>query len=155
ITIEFTKLECVNQWPEIFQIKCHINRTSKNISAIYGEGILSEDMANVNGNYLVGVEYNNKFLNYTSVDLDYCAALQMVHSQSLIQLVTVGLRSVSNFPLNCPFKKNFTYFVNGFTMDTKIVPVYMPEISFMSNATFFYNKRALFYATCFGRVLKK
>ncbi|KAH8273896.1 hypothetical protein KR044_002956, partial [Drosophila immigrans] len=140
-TIEFTKLECVNKWPEILQIKCHINRTSKNISAVYGELIFSEEIKNMNGNYLLGVEYNNKFINYTSVDLDYCAALQMVHSQSLIQLVFVGMRRVSNFPLNCPLKKNQLYYINGFTINTDIIPSYFPTITFVADATYVTNRR--------------
>ncbi|XP_051859220.1 uncharacterized protein LOC127565311 [Drosophila albomicans] len=109
----------------------------------------------MNGHYIVGVEYNKKFINYLSIDMDYCAALHMAYNQNLLQLVLVGLRSVSNFPLNCPLKKNYTYFINGFTMDTKIVPAYMPEITFITNATFFYNKRAVSYVTCIGRVSKK
>ncbi|KAH8415110.1 hypothetical protein KR215_003648, partial [Drosophila sulfurigaster] len=155
LTTEFSKFECVNQWPEILQIKCHINRTSRNISALYGEFKFWEDVNNIKGNYLVGVEYNKNFINYTAVELDYCAALHTAYSQTLLQVVAVGLRSVSNFPHSCPFKKNKTYFVNGFTMDPKIVPVYMPNLSFITNATIFYNRRAVFYVTCFGRIVKK
>ncbi|KAH8378146.1 hypothetical protein KR093_009623, partial [Drosophila rubida] len=155
LTTEFTKIECVNQRPEILHVKCNINRTSKNISALYGELKFSEEVSNLDGNYFVGVEYNKNFINYTTAKLDYCAALHMAQSQTLIQIVAVGLRSVSNFPHNCPFKKSYNYFVKGFTMDPKIVPVYMPGISFVTNATFFYNKRALFYVSCFGHFWKK
>ncbi|KAH8415109.1 hypothetical protein KR215_003651, partial [Drosophila sulfurigaster] len=152
--IEFTKFDCVNQWPEILQIQCHINRTSKNISAIYAVAIFSEEIKNMDGRYIVGVEYNQKVFNYLTIDVDYCAALHMAYSQNWLQLVVVGLRSVANFPFNCPLKKNYTYFVNGFTMDMKKVPAYMPEISFITNATFFYNKRSFFYVTCMGRVYR-
>ncbi|XP_034473937.1 uncharacterized protein LOC117781295 [Drosophila innubila] len=155
IVADFIKIKCVNQWPELVQLNCHINRTDKNISALYADIIFSEDIQNLNGIYNVAVERDQKFVDYTTLELDYCTALHLVHSQSLIQIISSGLRRVSNFPLSCPLKKNKTYFVNGFTLDPKIIPIYMPKISFRTNATCLSNKREIFYITCFGRVMRK
>lgn len=101
----FTKLKCVNQWPELVKINCHVNQTDKNISALYAETIFTEDIQNLNGTYTIAIERGGKFVTYTTLELNYCTALHLVHSQSLIQILFSEIRRVSNFPMDCPLKK--------------------------------------------------
>nr|XP_002051233.2 uncharacterized protein LOC6628810 [Drosophila virilis] len=135
--------------------KCHINQTSKKLSSIYTEFKLLQDLTHVTGFYSLAIKHGNKFINYTAQEMNYCEALHMVHKQHLTQMVAVGLRRVSNFPLDCPFKKDNLYYVNGFSIDEKFIPAYMPEFSFKADGTFAFNKRLYARTTIFGSVERK
>ncbi|KRF81079.1 uncharacterized protein Dvir_GJ27112 [Drosophila virilis] len=103
----FHKVLCENQEPKMIAIfNCHVNLTTSNVSGLYVEFKLAQDVTNVNGLYILAIEHGNKFINYTAQEMNYCEALHVIHGQYLTQMVAVGLRRVSNFPLDCPFKKH-------------------------------------------------
>ncbi|XP_030556141.1 uncharacterized protein LOC115759359 [Drosophila novamexicana] len=153
---EFSKVLCEIQDPKIMEtFNCQIKQTSKNLSGIYAKFKLLQDVTNVNGFYSLAIKHVNKFINYTAQEMNYCEALHMVHKQYLTQMVAVGLRRVSNFPLDCSFKKDSVYYVNGFTIDEKFIPAYMPKFTFKADGTFFFNNRQYATITIFGSVVRK
>ncbi|KAH8404828.1 hypothetical protein KR222_004931 [Zaprionus bogoriensis] len=150
---EFTKVECITQYPEIIRVNCTIGTQKyNNRSALYVEVILEEEVKSVNGIYIISFKHDNRFINYTAVELDYCESLHMLQNHPLLQLIVNNIRSVSNTPIQCPFKKNFKYYLNGFTIERKMIPTYLPEVIFKTDATFLWNQRQVLRITVFGIV---
>ncbi|XP_060645717.1 uncharacterized protein LOC132784248 [Drosophila nasuta] len=139
VVIDFTKVEIGNRLPNIIAMYSWINRTSSNISALYMNYSFSEDVYNLKGTFNLSVKHSEKFINYFTLDFDYCKGREMLYSQYVAQILEKQLRTVSNYPLDCPLKKNYEYYVKGFTIDPNLIPIYLPNLHFLSNLTIFRN----------------
>lgn len=174
---EFTKVECISQLPEIVQINCTINRTFENISALYVEFILFQDIYAANGIFTLFFKHGNKSIKYDTQNIDYCSVLGNFHNQYFFRMFIAGVRRISNIPLKCPFKKvnnelvlffrynlipiififlqDQIYYVNGFTVDPKIIPSYFPELSFNSETTINWNGKLVGCFKTFGNLRRR
>ncbi|KAH8312400.1 hypothetical protein KR044_010535, partial [Drosophila immigrans] len=150
--VEFTQLDVEKRLPSLFVVNYWINRTSENISALYANYHFTEDVYNLSGTTNLKIKYTDKFIDYITLDLDYCKALQMLHGQYVSRIIASGIRSVSNYPLDCPLKKNIEYYLKGFTVNTDIIPSYFPEISFAINCTFLTNQRPIISINVIGQI---
>ncbi|KAH8398082.1 hypothetical protein KR215_003457, partial [Drosophila sulfurigaster] len=151
----FTKVEFVNQLPEILQISHYLNRTDENITALYVKFDLREDMDQLNGIFNIKFQHGKNLMNYSTLELNYCEAFQMVHKHYLVRMVFAGLRRVSNLPLKCPFKKDIQYYVNGFTIDNRVIPSYLPQLAFKAEITAASKQRNIVDIILFGQVQRK
>ncbi|KAH8311512.1 hypothetical protein KR044_006672 [Drosophila immigrans] len=151
----FTKAEFVNQFPELLQISHHINRTAENLSALYVQIEFQENMDHLDGVFNLKFQHGKNMVNYSTLELNYCEAFQMVHRHYLVQMIFAELRRVSNLPLKCPFKKNTQYYVNGFTIDTKVIPSYLPQLAFKTDITVLSTGRNILRIILSGQVQRK
>ncbi|KAH8415108.1 hypothetical protein KR215_003650, partial [Drosophila sulfurigaster] len=171
LRLEFTKMNVDNMNPELLEYSYIINRTSSNTSAVYADVKFSEEVLNFTGTFSLRLKYTEKYINYITLNLDYCKALQLLYKDFITKIVVDGLRAVSNYPLDCPlikvcllliiciyynyFLQNKLYYFNGFTFNTKQLPSYFPEISFALNAKLNANLRPLSEVTIYGELRKK
>lgn len=171
--VEFTKVECITQLPEILQVNCSINRTLNNVSALFVDFKLSQDVYSSNGTFSLFFKHGNNSIKYDTQNIDYCTVLANIQNQYLFQMIISGIRKISNIPLSCPFKKvnyehklfelliiliflqNMIYYVRGFVVDTKIIPSYFPEMSFHSETTFNWNGKLAVCFKAFGQLRRK
>lgn len=97
-----TKVECKNYMPELMKnTSCQINQ-GRMFSA---EFTLTEDVTNSSGIYSFSLVRGSTITNYLKLDIDCCHDLEAIQTQFLLKLIADELRRVSNFPLQCPFKK--------------------------------------------------
>ncbi|XP_022231929.2 uncharacterized protein LOC111080558 [Drosophila obscura] len=148
----FTKMECVNHMPQLMKnVSCHLdgNRTfSVELS-------LAHTVKDVNGTYILGVKRGSAVSNYITMDINYCEALEALYSNYLIKMIAEELRRAGNFPNHCPFKKDTPFYIKDYTIDTRLIPSYVPEIDFISDCTIkIYNKKA-FQLILYGRVVRQ
>ncbi|KAH8273895.1 hypothetical protein KR044_002957, partial [Drosophila immigrans] len=174
LLVEFSKMNLDIKSPELLAVNYVINRTSSNISAIYAEFKLSEDVVKLTGTFNLKVKHVEKFFNYITLDLDYCKGLQLLHSNHIMKSIVSELRAVTNYPLDCPLKKvtlmehisiaffyassflqNKLYYINGFSFNTNLLPSYLPEISFAVNATSRTNQRPVLVLNILGQLRRK
>ncbi|KAH8395772.1 hypothetical protein KR215_002082, partial [Drosophila sulfurigaster] len=116
---------------------------------------LTEDVYNVTGTFHLNFKFTENFINYFTIDFDVCKAKENIYSQYISRKLEKQLRSVSNYPLKCPFKKNYEYYVKGFRVDPSLIPIYLPNVYFLSNTTFFRNLQPIINIVVKGRVLNK
>ncbi|XP_043640837.1 uncharacterized protein LOC122611657 [Drosophila teissieri] len=153
-----TKIECPNHSPEIVQnLSCHLHKKSpssgsKSYSADFS---LRNDANDIRGVYVFSFKQGSAIINYTASEMDYCQALAALHSHFLYKMIADELRRVSNFPLQCPFKMNKRYFINEFTINSKLIPSYAPEMSFTSDCNIYIKKRRAIQLTIHGRVVRR
>ncbi|XP_062123290.1 uncharacterized protein LOC133836714 [Drosophila sulfurigaster albostrigata] len=155
VVVDFTKVEIDNRLPNVIAMYSWINRTSSNISALYMNFKFSEDVYNLTGTFKLNVKFNEKFINYFTLDFDYCKGREMLYSQYVAQILEKQLLTVSNYPLDCPLKKNYEYYVKGFTVDTNLIPGYFAKIFFLSNLTFYRNLQTGINIVITGQVRSK
>ncbi|XP_037709498.1 uncharacterized protein LOC119546933 [Drosophila subpulchrella] len=152
-----TQIKCPTYYPELVKnASCHLNRTSKDSgsSSYFAEFALSEDVSDVKGIYVFSLKRGAHITNYTAMELDYCQVLDSLQTQFLLKMIADELRRVSNFPLQCPFKKNNRYHIDGFTINSKLIPSYAPELNFISDCNIFVKKRKAIQLTIHGRVVR-
>ncbi|KAH8407769.1 hypothetical protein KR222_004619, partial [Zaprionus bogoriensis] len=152
IRADFTKFECINQLPEILHIDCNINRTTDFEPGLFVNFQIVEDISNLNGNFNIFFKYDKKTIKYKTHEMDYCLTFANVHKDRILQVVTAGIRRNSNISLSCPFKKNKSYYVNGFTIDQTIIPRYIPKLTFSTELTFISKGRLLLVIKTFGQI---
>ncbi|KAH8378144.1 hypothetical protein KR093_009624, partial [Drosophila rubida] len=156
LTVEFTKMNANIKSPELLDFNYSLNRTSNNISAIYVTFKLSEDLFELRGPFNLRFKYTEKYYNYITLDIDYCKGLVSLYNSYIMKGIVDELRTVSNYPLDCPLKKNKHYYINGFAFNTNILPSYFPEISFALDATFrTSHQRNVLKVDIFGELRKK
>ncbi|KAH8404827.1 hypothetical protein KR222_004936, partial [Zaprionus bogoriensis] len=155
IKAEFTRVDCINFYPEGIQVNCEISRQSNNITAFNMNFTFTEDICDLRGEFNIMFQHGINVVNYTSFDLDFCKIMQLVHTTRLVQSLATGLRRVSNFPMSCPFKMNKQYYVHGFTLNSSAFPSYFPEMSFISDATFLPNQQLGIRLRIFGSLRRK
>ncbi|XP_017047811.1 uncharacterized protein LOC108092661 [Drosophila ficusphila] len=151
----FTDIACPTYAPDLVKnVSCCLNPPLKgSLSSSYSaQFILTEDVSDAKGKYVVALKRGSSFINYTSLDLDYCQTLLSLQTQFLLKMIADELRRVANFPLQCPFKKNTTYYINRFTINSKAIPSYAPEMDFVSDCIIFVKKRKAMQLTIHGRV---
>ncbi|KAL7729703.1 hypothetical protein ACLKA6_014573 [Drosophila palustris] len=56
----FTKVESVNQWPEVFEISYHINRTATNLTSLDVRFKFEEDMSDLSGLIILKLQHDEK-----------------------------------------------------------------------------------------------
>ncbi|KAH8395775.1 hypothetical protein KR215_002085, partial [Drosophila sulfurigaster] len=153
--VEFTKMRIDNFIPNIMVLNFWINRTSSNISAIYANFKFAENVYNVTGQFSLNFKYTDKYVNYLTLELDFCKGMQSLYTQYVARILESELRSVSNYPLDCPFKKNYEYYINGFAVSPDVLPSYFPLVSFKSNITFLRNLKPAVNISVSGRTRRK
>ncbi|XP_017067924.1 uncharacterized protein LOC108105720 [Drosophila eugracilis] len=150
-----TQIACPVHSPELVKnVSCHLNRTSLGASSYSAEFSLTEDVSDAKGIYVFSIKRGSTLTNYTAMDIEYCEALASLQKQFLLKMIADELRRVSNFPLQCPFKRNKRYFINGFTINSKLIPSYVPELKFLSDCNIFVKKRKVLQLTIHGRVIR-
>lgn len=101
-----TNVECKNYMPEsIKNFNCQMIRTPHKGGLFSAEFISTEDVTNSTGIYSFSVVRGSIATNYLKLEVDYCHDLEAMQTQFLLKLIADELRRVSNFPLQCPFKK--------------------------------------------------
>ncbi|KAH8260227.1 hypothetical protein KR026_006648 [Drosophila bipectinata] len=148
-----TTVECKNYLPNLAQnVSCQVNREPHKRGLFSAEFTLTEDVNNSTGIYSFSLIRGSTITNYLKVDVDFCHDLAAIQTQFLLKLIADELRRVSNFPLQCPFKKNTRYHMDNFTVDTSLIPTYAPEITFKSDTLIYINKRRALQVIIFGKV---
>ncbi|XP_062121380.1 uncharacterized protein LOC133835372 [Drosophila sulfurigaster albostrigata] len=138
--VYFDKFKIENHNKELLKIDYQINCTSDNVSTIYANIEIAEDLEYFNGTFNLSIRNGGKYISFGNQDID-CNGMGMIYNHYLIQMIAVSLRSYSNIPLSCPYKKNKLYYINGFKIVTDIVPSYFPEVSFTTDAKIYFNQR--------------
>ncbi|XP_037722314.1 LOW QUALITY PROTEIN: uncharacterized protein LOC119555158, partial [Drosophila subpulchrella] len=134
VLVGWFSVKCLNYVPEIIKnVTCHLNQISKTTSALYIEFSLDQDVRDVEGIYVLTMKRGSYLTNFTTLKLDYCQMLSSVESQFLLNMVTTQIRRIGNLPLECPFKMNKRYYVNGLTINSKFITSYLPEVNFISD----------------------
>ncbi|XP_034670246.1 uncharacterized protein LOC117902762 [Drosophila subobscura] len=152
----FTKMDCVNHMPGLMQnVSCRLDRKSHVTSSFSVEFTLANTVKDVNGTYIFGVKRGSTVFNYTTLDINYCEALEALYSNYLLKMIADELRRVTNFPLHCPFKKNIQFYIKDYTIDTKMIPSYVPEINFVSDCTLIISQKKAFQLILYGRVARR
>ncbi|XP_016978108.1 uncharacterized protein LOC108043808 [Drosophila rhopaloa] len=153
-----TKIECPNHFPELIKnLSCHLNPSSQHSgsSEYSAEFVLTKDVTNVKGIYVFSLKRGSIITNYTAMEIDYCQALASLQSHFLLKMIADELRRVANFPLQCPFKMNKRYYVNNFSINSKLIPSYAPELNFISDCNIFVNNRKALTLIIHGRVVRR
>ncbi|KAH8420787.1 hypothetical protein KR222_005133, partial [Zaprionus bogoriensis] len=153
--VEFSKFECTSQFPDIVQINCSINRTSANISALFVDFMLFEDIYDANGIFTIFLKHGSSYVKYDTQVIDYCTVLGNLQNQYLFQSIISEIRHISNIPLTCPFKKNKKFYVKGFKIGAKVVPKYFPNFYFTTETTFNSNGKRIGFLKTFGQIKQK
>jgi len=100
-----TKIECLNYMPELVRnVSCYLNETSHPTGSIYAEFILTQDVEDLKGIYILTFKRGSYVTNFTSSHVDYCQMLSSVENHFLFRMVTTQLRETANFPIQCPLK---------------------------------------------------
>ncbi|KAH8328705.1 hypothetical protein KR067_013646 [Drosophila pandora] len=148
-----TKVECKNYMPDLMKnTSCQITHGGGGMFS--AEFTLTEDVTNSSGIYSFSLVRGSTITNYLKVDIDCCHDLEAIQTQILLKIIADELRRVSNFPLQCPFKKNTRYYMNNFTVDSNLIPMYAPEMTFKTDFLIFNKKRKAFQVIVFGRVFR-
>ncbi|KAH8413258.1 hypothetical protein KR009_009272 [Drosophila setifemur] len=156
IDATMTKVECYNHLPEVARnLSCHLNRTSKGFGSFSIQFALTEDVKDATGIYVVSIKRGPSYTNYTAIELDYCQALAALQTHFLLKIVADEIRRTSNFPLKCPFKKNKRYYIDDFTMDTGLLPSYVPDLHYKSDCQININKKKALELIVQGRVFRR
>ncbi|XP_017153320.1 uncharacterized protein LOC108162878 [Drosophila miranda] len=151
----FTKMECINHMPGLAQnVSCRLDRTSQISSSFSVELTLANTLNSINGTYIFGIKHGSTVSNYTTMEINYCDALEGIYSNYLLKMIADELRRAANFPFHCPFKKNTPYYIKDFTIDTRVIPSYVPEINFVSDCTLKLHKKKVFQLILHGRVAR-
>ncbi|EDW88327.1 uncharacterized protein LOC6527525 [Drosophila yakuba] len=153
-----TKIECPTHSPELVQnLSCRLHKKSPNSGSksYSAEFSLRKDVNDVRGVYVFSFKHGTSLINYTASEMDYCQALAALHSQFLYKMIADELRRVSNFPLHCPFKMNKRYFIDEYTINSKLIPSYSPEMMFTSDCNIFIKKRRAIQLTIHGRIVRR
>ncbi|XP_017072066.1 uncharacterized protein LOC108108509 [Drosophila eugracilis] len=155
-----TKLECINYLPELItNVSCYLNKTAaqtnKRTASLYIEFALTQDVRDVEGVYVLTMKRGSHLTNFTTLKLDYCHLLSSVESQFLLRMVTTQVRRVGNLPLECPFKGNQQYYIRGFTINSKLIPSYLPEVNFISDAQINLKDRKACRIIIHGRLFRR
>ncbi|KAH8359846.1 hypothetical protein KR093_009096, partial [Drosophila rubida] len=132
--VEFTRMDVNNRLPNLLKVNYSISRTARNTSVIFANFTVTEDIAHITGVLNMKIKHTDKFMNYFTLDMDYCKLMQTLYSQYVLKMIVDQIRAVSNYPLDCPIKKNQEYYVKGFTFNTDLLPSYFPGVSFLVNA---------------------
>ncbi|KAH8378446.1 hypothetical protein KR093_011453, partial [Drosophila rubida] len=151
--VYFNEIEIENHLKELMQIDYQLNWTSKNISTVYVNVMLAEDVMTFNGTLNIRLQNGGKYVNFGNQDFD-CNGMSMVYNHFLFQIIVVSLRAYSNFPLSCPLRKNKLYYLNGFKIETDIVRSYFPEVSFETDAKLIYNQRLAVHVVTKGQLVR-
>ncbi|EDW99958.1 uncharacterized protein Dyak_GE23190 [Drosophila yakuba] len=147
-----TKMECRNYMPELVRnVSCNLNQTSHRTGSIDAEFILTQDVENLKGIFILTLKRGSHGTNFTTLNIDYCQILSSVEKHFIPKMVTTQLRQISNFPLQCPLKMNTRYYVKEFTINSKFIPSYMPETNFISDAHLNIKNRKAFRFLIEGR----
>ncbi|XP_016998308.2 uncharacterized protein [Drosophila takahashii] len=153
-----THISCPTFFPEVVKnVSCHLGGNSKHSgspSSFSAEFSLAEDVTDVKGIYVFSLKHGPSIINYTAMELDYCEVLDSLQSQFLLKMIADELRRVANFPLQCPFKKNKRYYIDHFTINSKLIPSYAPELNWISDCNIFVKKRRALQLTIHGRVAR-
>ncbi|EDV58663.1 uncharacterized protein LOC6542923 [Drosophila erecta] len=153
-----TRIDCpIHSQGLVQNFSCRLHRKSPNsgFNSFSAEFFLRKDVSDARGVYLFSFKQGSSIINYTTMETDYCHALSALQSQFLYKMIADELRRVSNFPLHCPFKMNKRYFINEFTINTKLIPSYAPEMTFTSDCNIFVKKRRAIQMTIHGRVFRR
>lgn len=114
--MDFSKFEIVNQRPDILEINYLLNRTSTNLSLLFADFKSTEDVLSISGLFNVGFIHGNKLIPYVSMEINFCNAIKEIFNLYLMQMISVSIRHVSNFPLSCPVKKVYNIYYNDITL---------------------------------------
>ncbi|EDW46590.1 uncharacterized protein LOC6618393 [Drosophila sechellia] len=153
--VYMTKIECLNYMPELVRnVSCYLNETHRT-GSINAEFILTQDVEDMKGIYILTLKRGSYVTNFTSLHLDYCQMLSSVEKHFILRMVTKQLRETANFPLQCPLKMNTRYYTNGFTINSKYIPSYMPETNFISDAHLRVKDRKAFRLLVKGRFSRR
>ncbi|EDW76083.2 uncharacterized protein Dwil_GK19057 [Drosophila willistoni] len=157
INAYFTKVECINQWPELMpDLSCYSNSSVNGESGSFSaEFTLAENVKELSGIYIVGIQRGKLITNYTASEMNFCVALETVQNNYLLKMIADELRRVGNFPLQCPFKKKHRYYLKDYRIDTKLIPSYTPDLTFVTDCVIATQKRTIFRFKTYGRVFKK
>ncbi|KAH8353108.1 hypothetical protein KR084_008988 [Drosophila pseudotakahashii] len=153
-----TQIGCPTFYPEVVKnLSCHLDGNSKDSSSSSSYSVefaLAEDVTDVRGIYVFSLKRGSSIINYTAMELDYCQVLDSMQSQFLLKMIADELRRVSNFPLQCPFKRNKRYYIDKFTINSKLIPSYVPELNWISDCNIFVKKRRALQLNIHGRVVR-
>ncbi|KAH8356957.1 hypothetical protein KR200_007879, partial [Drosophila serrata] len=152
----FTRIECPNYLPELVtNLSCHLDHSSQSNGTFSAEFTLAKDVKDIKGIYMFSIIRGSSENNYTAIELDYCKALSDLQSHFLLKMIADELRKSANFPLQCPFKMKKLYYINRYTINTKAIPSYAPELSFKSDCHISLNKRKAIQLIIHGRVIRR
>ncbi|XP_073841213.1 uncharacterized protein [Musca autumnalis] len=127
----FTHIDCPAPHTDlIHDYKCSLTKNGDGSPLLNVSFKLKEDTSNVALHFKVKGKMGNKSEETLLIfDLDVCNALKGSHEHFFLKMVFDELRRVSNFPSECPFKKDVEYKVHGFVIDSSAIPSYVPEMS--------------------------
>ena len=138
--------------------------------------VLKKDVIHLINQYRFIVDIKQKNNTYISIDLNICEALTSSFTNVVIRLISEEIHRVSNFPYECPLKKvhnysriidlisssclcfyfqNFRYIINNFTINTKFIPSFTPDLKWYSNCDFYVMQRKVLRFNTYGEVNRK
>ncbi|ALC39065.1 CG33644, partial [Drosophila busckii] len=161
VKVQLEKFECRNHWSKLLNINCYLNTTAESEDGISVEFNTTEDLTTLHGMLYIDFFHNNHWVNYYKNDIDYCEILEMIQKDFVTRFLGEQLRRLGNLPFKCPFKKvsiglasnfntlvfitfqNRKYYVHDFAVAKKILPSYMPQLTFRSQSVYIFNQRKL------------
>ncbi|XP_052844961.1 uncharacterized protein LOC128257800 [Drosophila gunungcola] len=151
-----TNIECTNYIPDIIMnVSCILNRTAHKTGSLNMEFAVSQDVIDVNGIYILTIKQGSYLTNFTAIKLELCQLLDSVESHFLLKMVTTEIRRIGNLPLECPFKMNKRYYVKEFTINSNVIPSYIPAVNFISDFHIFIKNRKAGRIIIRGRLIHR
>jgi hypothetical protein len=111
------------------QMKKHDDKTIVNVKAELYEDIDEQIIVHVSHYEKIKNEYDH--LMNTSMNI--CNIMSRVKTNPILRIIMKELMKSSNFPTACPIKKG-VYYMKDFMLNDELLPPFLPEGKFMSNA---------------------
>ncbi|CAD6993504.1 unnamed protein product [Ceratitis capitata] len=92
---------------------------------------------------------------FYDVEIDVCEALSQRFDFYLYRMVINEVHRISNIPLQCPIKYNFSYYLRNCTINSKYFPQFLPNLEWSSYHNITKNKRVLLSLNAYGSLVRR
>ncbi|XP_075151071.1 uncharacterized protein LOC142225178 [Haematobia irritans] len=154
--IKYTAAKCEYNTTLIKTLKCCLRNTADNATVIDGNLQLAEIVSDFSIRTLLFLYRKNmpRFI-LADITVNLCDVLETVQKNKLVALfVKTFVRSLNEIP-QCPFKKDFNYTLNGFSIDMNDFPSRLPEAEFKTVHSVSYERKLISQLTFRGQLIRK
>ncbi|XP_055922817.1 uncharacterized protein LOC129953600 [Eupeodes corollae] len=138
--MKITKIECIAR-ADVININCTETKSNR-VAGFNIFVIMSEDIYELR--YDLEVKYKIKkgrwenFFKFKNIDV--CEFVAAKFNVPILLIARNIMRKYSNYPEECPFKKDTVYYVQRMKMDPEQFPPYFPEGAFAASGILYSSK---------------
>ncbi|KAI8122514.1 hypothetical protein CVS40_6577 [Lucilia cuprina] len=138
--LELHNFSCQKYGKQLKQLDCMYKEYSKNHFSFSHTVIFDRDM---DDNFKIRIWIDvkqlsaKKYFRFADIKLGACSSLSQRLDHQFIRLLATEYKRTTNLPIHCPFKGNFLYKMDNFTLRTQNFPAYAPECSFTFGFDFY------------------